>query len=258
MIFKTMPESRAPSAAPPARSGVSGAPGAPLPGVIAVVGCDGAGKTRLTHDLAQKLGETYPVERRYLGLISGETGDQIKALPLIGKPLERYLAAKAQRAQNTRKKLPGTATGLVMFVLSIWRTRKMRKMMRLSAQGKLVVTDRYPQAQIPGFHYDGPALPASQSTSKLINRLSAREQKMYDWMASQVPMLVIRLGVDLKTALERKPDHDSTELDDKIKAMQKLDFNGARIVDLDTRKPYEQILDAALKAVDESLQAQAL
>src|SRR5690606_21101170 len=52
-----------------------------LPGVVAVVGCDGSGKTRLVKDLVAALRQERPAERRYMGLISGETGDKIKRLP---------------------------------------------------------------------------------------------------------------------------------------------------------------------------------
>jgi len=65
--------------------------------------------------------------------------------------------------------------------------------------------------------------------------------------------LVIRLNIDVETALTRKPDHQPRELRDKIEVAPKLRFNGANIVDIDTRVPYAQVLDAALQAVSASL-----
>src|SRR3546814_1201829 len=67
-----------------------------------------------------------------MGLISGEMGDKIKQLPFIGIRLERYLAAKARRAQDMEKKLPGTFTAIVMYLLSLWRVAQLRRLMRLS------------------------------------------------------------------------------------------------------------------------------
>ena len=75
-----------------------------LTGVIAVVGCDGTGKSTITADLLAYLQSKGQAERRYLGLISGEMGDKIKYLPFVGVRLERYLAAKAERAQDMKKK----------------------------------------------------------------------------------------------------------------------------------------------------------
>lgn len=47
-----------------------------IPGLIAVVGCDGTGKSTLTNDLVKSLQQHWQTERRYLGLLSGEDGDK--------------------------------------------------------------------------------------------------------------------------------------------------------------------------------------
>lgn len=222
---------------------------APLAGVVAVIGCDGTGKSTLTTDLMSHLHDIGPIQRRYLGLVSGEMGDKIKRLPLIGPRLEHYLAGKARRAQDMRQKLPGNTTAVVMYLLSLWRAHQFRRLVALSRRGVLVITDRYPQAEIPGFHYDGPGLTGTPTQSWLIRKLAAREVKLYQWMASHVPALVIRLNIDVGTAHARKPDHPLSELQDKIAVVPRLRFNGANILDLDACEPYAQVLDAALQAI---------
>ena len=222
----------------------------PLVGVFAIVGCDGTGKSTLATDLMIKLRDKGPVVQRYLGLVSGETGEKIKNLPFIGVRLERNLARKATRALDMEKKLPGTATAIVMYILSIWRAAQLRRVMRLSRHGVQVITDRYPQAEIPGFHYDGPGLAVNRSDSWLVRKLAARELKMYAWMAEQKPALVIRLNINADTAYARKPDHDIAELRDKISVISRLNFNGARIQDIDTTIPYPQVLEKALQAIN--------
>ncbi len=226
---------------------------APLAGVVAVVGCDGTGKSTLTADLLASLRGRGPAERRYLGLVSGEMGEKIKHLPVIGVRLERYLAAKAQRAQDMKLKLPGTGTALIMHLLSLWRAAQLRRVMRLSRRGVRVIADRYPQAEIPGFHYDGPGLTADQTNNWLVRKLVTREQKLYRWMAEQKPALVIRLNIDADTAHARKPDHSLAELRDKISVMPRLRFNGAQVLDLDASAPYPQVLSAALQAVNSAI-----
>jgi len=221
----------------------------PLPGVFAVVSCDGPGKSTLTADLLTRLRAEGPVELRYLGLVSGERGNKLKRLPLIGVRLERYLARKAQRAQDVRKKVPGTGTALIMHLLSRWRVAQLRRVMRLARAGVTVITDRYPQAEIPGFRYDGPGLTAAPGQGWLMRRLVEREQRLYHWMAAQRPALVIRLNIDAETAHARKPDHELSELRDKSAVMPRLAFNGARVVDLDTRRPYPQVLAGAMQAI---------
>ena len=222
----------------------------PLNGVFAVVGCDGTGKTTLTADLLASLAETGPAERRYLGLVSGEVGDKIKDLPFIGVRLENNLHSKANRALDMEKKLPGTGTALIMYALSLWRSLLMLRVIRLSRKGVKVVTDRYPQVEIPGFHYDGPGLTVNRTDNWLVRKLALGEQKLYEWMAAQRPALVIRLNIDAEAAHARKPDHDINELRDKITVMDRLNYNGARVCDIDTTVPYPEVLKAALQAID--------
>ena len=226
-----------------------------LDGVFAVVGCDGTGKTTLTADLLANLGKKGPTKRRYLGLISGEMGDKIKDLPFIGVRLENNLHNKANRALDMEKKLPGVGTALIMYVLSLWRSFLMLGVIRLSRRGVQVITDRYPQVEIPGFHYDGPGLTVNRTDSWLVRKLAEREQRLYEWMAGKKPALVIRLNINAEAAHARKPDHDIDELRDKISVMAHLNFNGARVCDIDTTAPYPEVLAAALQAINQTHQA---
>ncbi len=221
----------------------------PLKGVIAVVGCDGTGKSTLTADLLVKLKAKTRVERYYLGVFSGESGDKIKQLPLVGHWLEDYLAKRAQRAQDMRLKLPGLGTALLMYILSLRRLLRLRRIIRLSQEGVLVITDRYPQAQIPGFHCDGPGLSSARTSNWLVRKLAEQEQRLYEWMAERRPALVIRLTIDADTAHRRKPDHSLAELNYKLSIMSQLHFNHARVVEIDTRAPYPEVLNNALIAI---------
>jgi hypothetical protein len=222
---------------------------APIPGLIAVVGCDGTGKSTLTHDLVRILGRYMPAQRRYLGLISGESGARIKQWPWIGARLERRLAAKAAQAQDMRNKAPGVWGALVMYGLSVWREAHLRRVCRLAGSGTLVITDRFPQAEVDGFRYDGPGLGLERSRHGLVRKLAQRERRLYERMARYRPMLVIKLHIDLATAHARKPDHSCAELRDKIAVMARLRYNGAAVCDLDARAAYPQVLEQALHAV---------
>jgi thymidylate kinase len=229
----------------------------PLTGVFAVVGCDGTGKTTLTADLLAELRKKAPAKRRYLGLVSGETGDKIKSLPFIGVRLENNLHNKANRALDMEKKLPGTGTAIIMYLLTLVRTVRLLRIIGLSRRGVQVIADRYPQAEIPGFHYDGPGLTVSRTDNWLVHKLAVGEQRLYEWMAEQKPTLVIRLNIDADTAHARKPDHDIAELHDKISALSRLNFNGAQICEIDACRPYPQVLEAALQAIHQAQQATA-
>ena len=123
----------------------------------------------------------------------------------------------------------------------------------MNRRGAIVITDRYPQAEVPSFYFDGPGLGSKKIDSWLGRMLTAREQKLYEWMASHVPALVIRINIDADTAFARKPDHSLSMLRDKITVIPTLHFNHARIHDLNGTDPYEQVLDSALKAINTTL-----
>ena len=221
--------------------------------VIAVIGCDGSGKSTLTADLFAHLHGKSPVELLYLGQSSGNIGQWIADLPLIGPALGRYLKSKAKGAHSKKNAAPDNITVIVIYLLSLWRAHKFRRMLAMNRRGVIVITDRYPQAEVPGFYFDGTGLGAVKAETWLARMLTAREQKLYEWMASHIPALVIRINIDADTAFARKPDHKLSMLQDKIAVIPKLHFNNADILNLDGTDPYEQVLDAALKATSTAI-----
>lgn len=219
-------------------------------GIVALVGCDGSGKSTLTADILDRLRSRGPVERRYLGLASGEIGRRIKKLPIVGAHFERYLVGKALQAQDGSREFPGSATAVVIYLLSLYRALQFRRMLAQSRRGVLVITDRFPQAEVPGIYCDGPGLSAVRTGSWLIPKLAAGERRLYQWMARHTPELVIRLNIDADSAHRRKPDHKLHLLRETAAVTPGLRFNGARIIDIDALAPYPQVLSAVLKALD--------
>ena len=216
--------------------------------LIALVGCDGSGKSTLARDLAAELSCDRPVARCYLGLGSGDLGERIRRLPLIGPAIEHGLAAKARQTRSRDQKIPGLATALVVYRFSLLRRRRFRRMLALRRAGTVVLTDRYPQTEVPGF-YDGPGLSAARAGSRAVAALAAREMRMYRWMAGFHPDLVIRVNITLATAVARKPDHRPDLLGQKIAVTPTLRFDGAPIVDVDGEQPYPVVRAEVLRLV---------
>lgn len=223
-----------------------------IAGLIAVVGSDGTGKSTLTADLVKNLQKQWITERRYLGLISGEDGDKIKRLPFIGLWLERRLAAKSDKTQRMSNASPALWAAIIMYCFSLWRASNLNKVRRLAESGVLVISDRYPQAEISGFYYDGPGIGVERAKGGLIKKLAESERRLYQKMAQFRPELIIRLDIDVDTAFSRKPDHSYEELADKISSMVQLDYNGSRILEVDARAPYEEVFEKAMKAISAS------
>ena len=218
--------------------------------VIAVVGSDGSGKSTLSADLMAHFYDHQATALIYLGQSSGNIGNWLKRLPIIGTALGRYLEHKAKQAHKDKTSPPDTLTVIVIYLLSLWRMHKFRRMLALSRRGTLIITDRYPQAEKAGFYFDGTGLDPATENTWLARKLAARELRLYQWMASHIPTLVIRLNIDVETAHARKPDHKRAMLQQKIATIPTLHFNSATIVDLNSLDPYEQVLQQALKAVD--------
>ncbi|MBW6087475.1 hypothetical protein HTS61_15560 [Escherichia coli] len=68
---------------------------------------------------------------------------------------------------------PGNITALVIYLLSCWRAYKFRKMLCKSQQGYLLITDRYPQVEVPGFRFDGPQLAKTTGGNGWIKNVKA-------------------------------------------------------------------------------------
>ncbi|MCZ9274395.1 dTMP kinase [Escherichia albertii] len=221
--------------------------------VIAIVGCDGSGKSTLTASLVNELAAKIPTEQLYLGQSSGRIGEWISQLPGIGAPFGRYLRGKAADVHERPLMPPGNFTALVIYLLSCWRAYKFRKMLSKSQQGYLLITDRYPRVEVPGFRFDGPQLAKTTGGNGWVKMLRQSELKLYQWMASYLPVLLIRLGIDEQTAFLRKPDHQLAALREKIAVTPQLTFNGATILELDGRQPADEILQASLRSIQSVL-----
>lgn len=212
--------------------------------LIAIVGCDGSGKTTL----ASWISSTLPVTYCYLGLGTGNIAEKLSNWPLIGKLLVRRMSAKARQARTKGERIPGALTALVIYGFTLLRLHRFKRMLSLRKAGQVVVCDRYPQVEVPGFN-DGPGLSAARPKGPFTAWLARSEHRLFKRMAAYHPTLVIRLHIDADTAHARKPDHDLSLLRAKAAVIPKLDFNGARIVDLDASQPLADIKATILELV---------
>lgn len=220
-----------------------------VPGVIAVTGCDGSGKSTLTAALEKQLAHKCAAEFVYLGQSSGRIGEWIQELPVIGGPFGRYLLKKSDSVHEKPSTPPGNVTALVIYLLSRWRLFKFKRMLRKARRGTLIIADRYPQAEVAGFRFDGPQLSKTAGGNWWVAMLRRHEQTLYQWMAGHLPALLIRLNVDIDTAHQRKPDHKREALRQKLDVIPTLTFNGAPILDIDGCRPAQEVLQVSLEAI---------
>ena len=220
-----------------------------LPPLIAVIGCDGSGKSTVTEALRAWLSERGPVQICHLGKQSGNIGRQIARLPLMGGRLDKSIQTKARNAQADGG--PGVLPAIVIYAFSMRRVRRFRRMMRLRQAGHAIIADRFPQLARPG-PMDGLGLKHA-SRSGLVGLLAKAELRSFQAMVATTPDLVLRLNVSLDVAVSRKSDHRVTSLARKIADVPHLTFADAPIVELDAERPLEHVLDQAKAAIDDRL-----
>ena len=226
---------------------------ADLAPLIAIVGCDGAGKSQLSSDLIAHINQTRPAEAGYLGEGSSVQNRKIARLPFVGPSLKSQFEKIAGRLRDPQATIPGALVAQYALYRSSKRFRRFESLLEKRRRGIVVVTDRYPQAEVAGLH-DGPIL-AGVAADAAVARIQAKERALYEHMAAHTPTLVVRLNVDIDTAMARKPDHDRALVSLKIAALPRVAFNNAPIIDLDATMNYEQELSVAKAAVDRALSA---
>ncbi|MFN3960405.1 MAG: hypothetical protein ACK4NP_10875 [Parvularculaceae bacterium] len=221
--------------------------------LIAIVGADGAGKSTLSADLIDHIRRTRPAEAGYLGEGSSVTGRKIGRLPIIGATLKKRLESVADQLRDPAAPIPGLIAARYALHRSQKRRRRFEGLLEKRRRGVVIVTDRYPQAETPGLH-DGPILAGIATTPALV-RIKARERAIYEEMAAYAPTLIIRLHIDIDTALARKPDHDRTLVAMKIASLPALTFNNAPIIELDASMDYDLVRARAIAATDAAIAA---
>lgn len=219
--------------------------------LIAIVGADGAGKSRLSADLLSHISQSRPAEAGYLGEGSSATSRKIGRFPLIGRWLKERLETIADTLRDPARPIPGPIAARYALHRSKKRRRRFEALLDKRRRGVVVVTDRYPQIETPGVH-DGPIL-AGRATTPSLARIKAEEHALYAELAAYTPTLVIRLTVDLDTAIARKPDHDRALVALKIASLPALTFNHAPIVEIAATLDYDEVLARAIAAVDAAL-----
>lgn len=228
---------------------------------MAVVGSDGSGKSTLCRDLAEQLRLAGPVEAVYFG--SGDGASSWLRWPLV--QARRLLPARSGRvvqppsasphpAMAANQRTPMIAAARVVWAITLaWEKRgKLRRARRARAHGRLVLCDRFPQAQVGGL-MDGPLLHEWTQRRSGVRRVVADwEARQYRRAELEPPDLVLRLVVDQHHAEQRRPEHDPDDLCRRREIVSALRFDGARygVVDIDATMPAQDVQRAALRAIE--------
>jgi hypothetical protein len=219
--------------------------------VVAVIGVDGSGKSTIVATIRQWLGQEMDVIPIYFGTGAGRPSLVLWPLKLM-VPLIAPLF-KTKPKGSSHGKISGRPPGrLYSALLAIWATATaIEKRTKLSAahrgahRGLVVVTDRYPQNEIAGFN-EGPLMPRLIGIPLWLRRFEA---KTYSLAARLPPDLVIKLVVPPEVCAKREPDMDPAVITQRIAAIPRLAFSGARVVSIDAQQPLTEVIRAVKKEV---------
>ncbi len=246
------------------RLGITGPVRRTRPGggvMVAFLGSDGAGKSTLTRALAALLAPKLDVVQVYFG--SGDGPGSLLRWPLrvarqLSGRLARFGRGRADTAAGSAGSTAGRpragplrSLGLVLWALAlaVEKRRKLRAAWHARNRGVLVLADRYPQTQLPGFN-DGPLLGHWGDHRRGALRALARfEAHPYAWAARHPPDLVVKLSVTAATATQRKPETGAAEVRRRIAAIDTIAFPGAAVVALDANRPLAEVLEAVERVV---------
>ncbi|RJT45194.1 thymidylate kinase [Rahnella woolbedingensis] len=221
------------------------------PPLIAVIGSDGSGKSTVCEHLIICVNEYGPAAAVHLGKQAGNVERQVIKIPILGGILRKSIE---RNKVSVAKSGIGPLPALVVISFVVRRLLRFRRMLALRQRGLIILSDRFPQIQIPGA-YDGILLPQTVPGRPFVTWLAGRERAAFEWMASHKPDLVIKLNVDLDVACARKPDHRRESLAKKVLVTSKLTFQGSQIIDINANDNLESVLDAAKEAVSRFMES---
>jgi thymidylate kinase len=237
--------------------------------IVAVLGADGSGKSTLARELGRWLGRKVDVLELYLGSGNGAISLTRRILRMVPAIASRRRPASHARAgvqpAQTVVDLELGRVSLVPSLKALWfaawalaiareRTVRLRAARRARNLGMIVVCDRFPQSQVPGFN-DGRLLtPWLSHRSPVLRAAARREAAAFEAFAQCPPDLVLKLDPGVEIAAARRPETSRAWLERKVRLVHELAFGEqTRVVVIDSSRPQVEVQRDAKLTLWESL-----
>jgi hypothetical protein len=219
--------------------------------VVAILGVDGSGKSTVVRSLRSWLGAELDVLPIYFGTGGGRPSLLLLPFKLLVPAVRRVFPSKPKGASHGRvtDRPPGPLYSILLLawatLVAMEKRSKLRAAQRAIARGMVVVTDRFPQRENLDYN-DGPLLHRSRWSPDWLRRFEARA---YERAGRMPPDLVLKLDVEPGTAARREPDMSPAVIAERVAAVRRLNFPGARVVRVDAERPLEDVLRAVRREV---------
>ena len=227
--------------------------------VVAFLGCDGAGKSTTIKYVKKEFGKKIDVKTVYLGSGDGSSSLLRKPMKLVakrvgGKGVGRAVEKEYADNKGNKKKVSLKAR-LYSIAKVIWadtlaneKKKKLKDITKARNNGMLVLVDRYPQTEIPGYS-DGPLLTKYlEKQSGFLYRKAKKELDIYNTAYINPPDLTLKLMVPTEVAIARKPEMTAEEIDNKKAAVMKMNPSRNSVV-IDTSVEMKESLGNVMNEI---------
>lgn len=205
--------------------------------VVAFLGCDGAGKSTTISYIMNEFGKKIDVKTIYLGSGDGSSSFLRKPMKLVARKVGGKGLSHAVEKEYAEKKRVSVKSRLFLLAKVIWATTlanekksKLKEITKARNSGMLVLIDRYPQTENPGF-CDGPLLTKYLSKGHgFLYRKAVKELEVYKSASMNPPDLTLKLMVPTEVAIIRKPEMTIEEIENKKKAVMAMNPSRKSVV----------------------------
>ena len=222
--------------------------------VVAILGCDGAGKSTTLEYVRKEFNKKLDVASIYLGSGDGSSSLLRKPMKLVANRVGGKGIGHAVEQEYADKKKVSIKSRLYSLAKVIWavtlaqeKKTKQKQMVKARNNGLLVLTDRYPQCNIPGAS-DGPLLFRYRNKKGILGLISEWENKIYEGFSINSPDLTIKLMVPTEVAIARKPEMTVSEIENKKNIVTGMNISKHTVV-IDTSRPFEITRGEVMKAI---------
>jgi thymidylate kinase len=222
--------------------------------VVAILGCDGAGKSTTLSYIKKEFNKKLDVVSIYFGSGDGSSSLLRKPMKLVAQKVGGKGVGHAVEKEYEEKKKVSLKSRLYSVAKVLWavtlakeKKTKQRQMVKARNNGLLVLTDRYPQSNMPGAS-DGPLLSRYQNGKGILKRISDWEQRIYESFSVNAPDLTIKLMVPTDVAIARKPEMTVEEIDNKKGIVMGMNISEHTAV-IDTSRPFEITRGEVMKEI---------